>query len=84
MLLIPCPHCGARAEIEFQYGGEVNSRPIDPATLDDQHWAGYLFDRSNVKGPVQEQWWHQFGCRQWFVLVRDTSNNQFLPSGSGS
>lgn len=79
MLLIPCPHCGRRAEIEFQYGGEVNPRPSEPSALDDVQWTDYLYRRSNPKGPMREHWWHQHGCRQWFVLTRDTTNNRVLP-----
>ena len=31
MLLIPCPWCGPRDEIEFHYGGEAHiARPADP------------------------------------------------------
>src|SRR5919204_587797 len=52
MLLIPCPWCGPRDEIEFHYGGEAHiARPPDPDALDDRAWADYLFMRSNPKGP---------------------------------
>ena len=78
MLLIPCPWCGERAEIEFQNTGEVMARPPDPMTLDDAQWSGYLFNRANHKGLVRENWWHQHGCRQWFELERDTTTNVFV------
>ena len=77
MLLIPCPHCGNRAEIEFQNGGEVIQRPADPSSLSDEQWADYLFDRDNGKGVVREHWWHLYGCQRWFVLERDTRSNEF-------
>jgi len=78
MLLIPCPCCGERAEIEFQNAGEVIARPPDPMALDDAQWSAYLFERANRKGPVRENWWHQYGCRQWFELERDTTTNAFI------
>ncbi len=82
MLLIPCPHCGARAEIEFNYGVEADIvRPPDAAReddgLDDRQWADYLFMRGNTLGPFRELWVHTQGCRRWFVLERDTRSHQF-------
>ena len=51
MLLIPCPYCGERAEIEFRYGGEAHiARPANPDALDDGEWADYLFMRTNPQG----------------------------------
>ena len=73
MLLIECPWCGPRAEIEFTCGGEAHiERPADPGALDDAAWADYLFMRTNPKGPHREQWCHTHGCRQWFNVERDT------------
>ena len=44
MLLITCPYCGARPEIEFRCGGEAHiARPAEPAKVDDVDWAKYLF-----------------------------------------
>jgi heterotetrameric sarcosine oxidase delta subunit len=93
MLLIPCPWCGPRDEIEFHYGGEAHiARPPDPAGLDDAAWAEYLFMRSNPKGPFAERWVHSAGCRRWFNLLRDTATHRILavykigdppPSGAG-
>jgi sarcosine oxidase subunit delta len=73
MLLIPCPWCGARNEIEFECGGEADRRrPADPAALDAVAWSDYVFNRSNTKGLAEEWWWHAKGCRRWFTLARDT------------
>ena len=81
MLLIPCPHCGERAEAEFAYGGEAHiARPADPATLDDAAWADYLFLRDNPKGVLAERWVHAHGCRRWFNLLRDTLTYEILGS----
>ncbi len=54
MLLIPCPWCGERDEIEFSYGGEAGiAYPADPAALSDEEWAEWLFVRDNPKGPLR-------------------------------
>ena len=73
MLLIKCPWCGEREETEFSYGGEAAiKRPLDPETLDDKQWADYLFMRKNTRGLFLEQWNHSLGCRQWFLVERNT------------
>ncbi|MEO1018865.1 MAG: sarcosine oxidase subunit delta [Pseudomonadota bacterium] len=73
MLLIPCPNCGPRAEIEFHCGGEAHiQRPSDPSLAKDDVWAEYLFMRQNTKGVSYEQWWHVHGCRRWFNVARDS------------
>ena len=79
MLLIPCPWCGPRDEIEFRYGGEAHiARPADPDALDDAEWADYLFMRANPKGVLAERWVHQHGCRRWFNLLRDTVSHRII------
>jgi len=90
MLLIPCPWCGERDEIEFRYGGEAHISRADPAG-DDAAWADYLYMRTNAKGLFAERWVHQHGCRRWFNLLRDIATHRIiavykigekLPSGS--
>lgn len=77
MLLIPCPWCGPRDELEFSYGGETGIvRPGDPAALSDEQWGTYLYIRNNVRGSHSEQWCHAAGCRRWFNMSRDTLTNQ--------
>lgn len=77
MLLIPCVHCGPRAEIEFDFGGEARRpRPLDPAALSDDEWADYLYARTNPNGWSEERWIHSGGCGQWFILVRDTVSHE--------
>ncbi|MGL5837571.1 MAG: sarcosine oxidase subunit delta [Sphingorhabdus sp.] len=80
MLIIICPHCGPRDQIEFASGGEGDRpRPVDPALLSDEEWAEFLFMRRNPKGTHRERWMHSAGCRKWFTLTRDTRNHRFLP-----
>lgn len=77
MLRIPCPYCGTRDQDEFRYGGEAPIiRPENPDQASDQQWAEYLFYRENVKGPHLERWLHTFGCRQWFLIERDTLTHE--------
>jgi heterotetrameric sarcosine oxidase delta subunit len=79
MLLIPCPWCGPRDEIEFRYGGEAHiARPKDPDAVSDAEWADYLFMRTNAKGPHRERWVHSLGCRRWFNVERDTVTHEIL------
>ncbi len=79
MLLIPCPYCGSRAEIEFRYGGEAHiRRPEDPDAVDDRSWADYLFMRRNPKGIHFERWNHAHGCQRWFHVVRHTVSDRIL------
>src|SRR5215210_3009763 len=79
MLLIACPYCGARPEVEFTYGGEAHiARPADPAAVSDEDWAEYLFMRTNPKGEHAERWRHTHGCGRFFNAVRDTVSDHFL------
>ncbi len=79
MLLIDCPYCGPRPEIEFTYGGEAHrARPADPAALSDEEWAGYLYLRRNPKGRHAERWRHAHGCGRFFNALRDTVSDAFL------
>lgn len=82
MIRVPCPHCGDRDETEFHYGGEAGvAYPADPAALDDEQWASYLFVRSNPRGWLRERWFHGAGCRRWFNLERHTVTDE-IRSGS--
>jgi heterotetrameric sarcosine oxidase delta subunit len=77
VLLIPCPWCGPRDEIEFHYGGQAHiAHPAAPETLTDEQWADFLFMRDNPNGEFAERWMHAAGCRRWFNAVRDTAANR--------
>jgi sarcosine oxidase subunit delta len=69
MLLIPCPWCGERDEVEFRYGGEAHISRADPARADDAAWADYLYMRNNSKGAFAER---------WFNLLRDTASHRII------
>jgi sarcosine oxidase subunit delta len=94
MLLIRCPYCGPRPEIEFSYGGQAHiARPARPAELSDQQWAEYLYIRDNPRGPHAERWRHSHGCGRFFNALRDTVTDRIdatyrigeaPPAGSGA
>jgi sarcosine oxidase subunit delta len=79
MLLIACPHCGLRPEIEFRCGGEAHiARPAEPAKLSDAEWAAFLFYRNNPRGAHAERWLHAHGCQRWFNALRDTASDRII------
>ena len=79
MLLIHCPYCGERPEIEFRYGGEAHiARARDAAALSDEQWTQYLYVRSNRKGMHAERWRHVHGCGRIFNALRDTVTDKFV------
>jgi heterotetrameric sarcosine oxidase delta subunit len=79
MLLISCPFCGPRDEIEFRYGGAAHvSYPADPDALSDEEWAEFLFVRANPRGGFRERWCHTAGCRRWFNAERDTVTHEIV------
>ena len=79
MLLIQCPYCGARPELEFAYGGQAHvARPAEPHAVSDQAWAEYLYFRDNRKGLHAERWRHVRGCGMFFNALRDTTTDQFI------
>ncbi len=86
MLLIDCPFCGPRAEIEFHCGGEAHvRRPDVPEAASDDAWRDYLFVRKSPRGLHFERWHHLHGCQRWFNVARDTVSDTILavyPMGS--
>jgi sarcosine oxidase subunit delta len=79
MLLIPCPYCGPRAEVEFTYGGEAHiARPRAGVALSLDEWAAYQYQRSNTRGPHAERWRHARGCGRFFNVLRDTTDDAIL------
>ncbi len=68
MLLIPCPHCGNRAQAEFVYERALESVIVPGA--DDDAAMDKLYARTNPRGLDEELWRHTYGCRAWLVLTR--------------
>ncbi len=78
MLLIACPYCGERPEIEFGYAGQAHVvRAEDPAARSDAEWTAFLHQRTNPRGAHAERWRHTHGCGQFFNAVRDTTTDHF-------
>ncbi len=77
MLLIPCPICGPRPELEFRNAGHAHI-VRDPSITDDQAWAETLFFRENSKGIMAERWRHFSGCGRFFNCLRDTVSDEIL------
>ena len=49
MLLIHCPYCGPRPELEFAYAGQAHvARPPDPSATTLDEWAEFLYLRNNT------------------------------------
>ncbi len=79
MLLIPCPWCGPRNQVEFTYGGDATVKhPAHDA--EEAAWFDYVYLRDNPCGPHDELWLHSAGCRQWFKVRRDTRTHAILAS----
>jgi sarcosine oxidase subunit delta len=79
MLLIACPYCGERPELEFTHGGQAHiARPAKPSDADIQEWTKFLYMRDNVKGLYAERWRHSHGCGKFFNAVRDTTTDHFV------
>ena len=77
--LLACPNCGERNVYEFRFGGELTPRPSGDAS--GEEWTGYFYSRRNVEGPQREWWYHKFGCRKWFLALRDTRTNEVQQTG---
>ena len=79
MLLIDCPYCGLRPELEFSHGGQAHvARPGNPAEVSAEDWTNFLYMRSNLKGVHAERWRHTHGCGRFFNALRDTTTDHFL------
>lgn len=83
MMLIPCPHCGDRAQTEFSYGGDATiKRPDDANSMPIEDWLDYVYLRDNPRGPHSEWWHHTGGCRRWIQVRRNTQTHEILGSAT--
>jgi len=69
--LLTCPHCGPRDYTEFSFEGELRPDPYETPLTGMTLWA-----RENVAGTQDERWFHDLGCRRWFIVNRDTRTNE--------
>jgi len=80
MLLIPCPWCGPRAEVEFRYAGEAHMVRETGPEVSDADWGAYLYERDNKRGEHAERWRHIHGCGWFFNLERNTETDKIARS----
>jgi sarcosine oxidase subunit delta len=79
MLVIHCPYCGPRPELEFRHCGQAHiARPLDPSAQTADEWGEYLYLRENPKGMHAERWRHMHGCGRFFNALRDTTTDFFV------
>ena len=77
MLLIHCPYCGPRPELEFKHGGEAHV-VRDPSVTEDGAWGAFLYTRTNARGIIAERWRHSSGCGRFFNCLRDSVSDRIL------
>ncbi|MPZ94282.1 MAG: sarcosine oxidase subunit delta [Propionibacteriales bacterium] len=75
MMLLTCPHCGARDAGEFDYVGERRDRP-DVSRATEQEWRGYLYLRGNRADWTAELWHHRAGCERFLTVVRHLGTDE--------
>jgi heterotetrameric sarcosine oxidase delta subunit len=74
---IKCPFCGERGLEEFVYLGDAGFRRPDPEAPDAiAQYSAAVHLRDNPAGRHEELWYHQFGCRVWLQVTRDTRTHQ--------
>jgi sarcosine oxidase subunit delta len=79
MLLIECPYCGERPELEFSHAGQAHiARAKNPCEQSVEQWTEFLYMRDNIKGVHAERWRHTHGCGRFFNALRDTATDHFL------
>lgn len=67
---LECPNCGKRSVEEFRYG-EVQQVP-DSITDPNDRDTDRVYMKTNPYGITVEAWFHEFGCRRWMRIERDT------------
>ena len=71
MLLIHCPYCGARPELEFSYGGQAHiARPSKPESVTAEQWVYYLCAFAGQE-PVLAAYAHAVRARYRFFSYGD-------------
>ena len=77
-LRLSCPICGARDLREFSYRGSAKLMARPSAEAGAEAFHDYLNLRDNPAGPNPELWQHEWGCRAWLRVVRDTRSHAVL------
>ena len=74
MQLIACPHCGPRAQAEFEFDRAMDSVLALDASTEDA--VARLYERENPKGWSWELWRHSAGCGVFLKLYLDRHNSE--------
>ncbi len=74
MKILECPVNGPRPIQEFLFGGEVREMP-DPASVGDEQWAEYVFNRRGEPG-IKKEWWYHLPSGTWLIAERDTVKDE--------
>lgn len=71
-----CPLCGDRDSREFSYLGDAKlcNRPEADAPF--SKWHDYVHLRDNPEGSHVELWLHDYGCRAFLRVERDTRSHE--------
>jgi methylglutamate dehydrogenase subunit B len=77
-VIITCPYCGPRDQVEFAYQGDANRLRPHPASTDQTAWNAYVYARANPLGDHREIWQHSGGCRMHIAIVRNTLTHVIL------
>ena len=78
---LSCPVCGERDLREFAYRGSAKLMARPAADAGAAAFHDYLNLRDNPAGPNAELWHHEWGCRAWLRVVRDTRTHAVLEVG---
>lgn len=74
---IPCPYCGDRDQGEFVSRGDATVlRPDSASDNMASAFHEYVHLRGNPAGWHSEHWYHEFGCRSWLVVERNTLTHE--------
>lgn len=76
---IECPFCGERDHSEFTYLGDAACpRPAPGAGDELALFVEAVYLRENPAAAHRELWYHEFGCRRWLQVTRDTRTHEIL------
>ena len=83
MLLIQCPYCGLRPELEFAYAGQAHvARPADPSATTPDQWtakeAGFIAGANIEEFTTADTPQKARALVQRGLILRDTTTDQFL------
>jgi heterotetrameric sarcosine oxidase delta subunit len=76
MLLIDCPHCCQREQVEFAYERTLDS-VVTPDMVPEEA-VRRLYARANPRGVDDELWRHVYGCRQWLTMRRHRRTHEIV------